>query len=173
MKNKALQARINEEILLFLGSRKSLHLATLGSDGLPFASYAPFAIDDESLCIVLSDIAVHGLNLKACPEASILIIEDEDTATELFARKRLAYHVTAQAPQPGDIEWEKAVSALEHAHGKRPRQLSELADFQVFRLTPSSGRFVTGFGRAYSLEGGSLTRAQINHLQIGHRSRVS
>ena len=150
-----------------------MHLATLGSDGLPFASYAPFAIDDESLCIVLSDIAVHGMNLKACPDASVLIIEDEDTAKELFARKRLAYHVTAQAPQPGDIEWEKAVSALEHAHGKRPRQLSELADFQVFRLTPSSGRFVTGFGRAYSLEGGSLTRAQINHLQIGHRSRVS
>ena len=150
-----------------------MHLATLGSDGLPFASYAPFAIDDESLCIVLSDIAVHGMNLKACPDASVLIIEDEDTAKELFARKRLAYHVTAQAPQPGDIEWEKAVSALEHAHGKRPRQLSELEDFQVFRLTPSSGRFVTGFGRAYSLEGGSLTRSQINHLQIGHRSRVS
>ena len=116
---------------------------------------------------------MHGLNLKACPQASILIIEDEDTATELFARKRLAYHVTAQAPQPGDIEWEKAVSALEHAHGKRPRQLSELADFQVFRLTPSYGRFVTGFGRAYSLEGKSLTRARINHLQIGHQSRAS
>jgi len=116
---------------------------------------------------------VHGLNLKAHPEASILIIEDEDTATELFARKRLAYNVTAQAPKPGDIEWEKAVDALEHAHGKRPRQLSELEDFQVFRLTPNSGRFVTGFGRAYSLEGKSLTRSRINHLQIGHRSRAS
>ena len=173
MNNKALQARINKEILLFLGSRKSLHLATIGSDGLPLASYAPFAVDEGSLCVVLSDIAVHGLNLKARPAASVLIIEDEDTATELFARKRLAYHVTAQAPQPGNIDWEKAVDALEHAHGKRPRQLSELEDFQVFRLTPSSGRFVTGFGRAYSLEGKSLTRSRINHLQIGHRSRAS
>ena len=173
MKNKALQARINEEILLFLGGRKSLHLATLGSDVLPFASYAPFAIDDESLCVVLSDIAVHGLNLKARPEASILIIEDEDTATELFARKRLAYNVIAQAPQPSDIEWEKAVKALEHAHGKRPRQLAELEDFQVFRLTPSSGRFVKGFGRAYSLVGASLTQVRINHVKIGHQSRMS
>tara|TARA_B100000683_G_C12402856_1_gene520451 strand:- start:725 stop:1042 length:318 start_codon:yes stop_codon:yes gene_type:complete len=77
----------------------------------------PFAVDKESLCVVLSDIAVHGLNLKARPAASVLIIEDEDTATELFARKRLAYHVTAQAPRPGNIDWEKAVDALEHAHG--------------------------------------------------------
>jgi putative heme iron utilization protein len=173
MKNKALEARINEEVLLFLGSRKSLHLATLGSDGLPFASYAPFAIDGESLSVILSDIAIHGLNLKARPEASILIIEDEDTATELFARKRLAYNVIAEAPKPGDIEWKKAVEALEHAHGTRPRQLSELEDFQVFRLTPSSGRFVTGFGRAYSLMGTSLTQVRINHVKIGHQSRVS
>ena len=150
-----------------------MHLATLGSDGLPFASYAPFAIDGESLSVILSDIAIHGLNLKARPEASILIIEDEDTATELFARKRLAYNVIAEAPKPGDIEWKKAVEALEHAHGMRPRQLSELEDFQVFRLTPSSGRFVTGFGRAYSLMGTSLTQVRINHVKIGHQSRVS
>lgn len=172
MKNKAMEARLKQAILSFLSSKKSLHLATLNADGSPFASYAPFAIDKDSLCVILSDIAIHGLNIKAHPEASVLIIEDEGTATELFARKRLNYSVEASIPQVGQTDWERTVRALEKRHGKRPRQLSELEDFQVFRLTPRFGRFVTGFGKAYSLEGASLTRVRINHLQIGHQVRV-
>ena len=172
MKNKAMEARLAEEILAFIDNRKSLQLATLGDDGVPFASYAPFAADANHLYVLLSDIAVHGKNLLSHPAASTLIIEDEDSAAELYARVRVNYSVTAEELQPDSPEWNAGVALLAERHGERPRKLSELADFRLFRLTPTRGRYVKGFGKAYSLAGGTLAAQQaIDHLRDGHRKR--
>ena len=96
MRNKAMETRLNAEIQAFIDSRRSLQLATLGEDSLPYASYAPFASDEDSLYVILSDMALHGLNLIAEPRASVLIIEDEDSAAELFARRRVSYQIVAE-----------------------------------------------------------------------------
>lgn len=172
MKNKAMEERLNTEIRAFIGSRRSLQLATLGEDGVPYASYAPFAFDNDSLYVILSDIAVHGVNLKREPRASVLILEDEDSAEELFARKRVGYHVRAEELAVDSVEREFAVAQLADRHGERPRKLAELADFRVFRLRPEQGRYVKGFGKAYTLEGGTLASAAINHLREGHKPRA-
>ncbi|MEM9758768.1 MAG: pyridoxamine 5'-phosphate oxidase family protein [Pseudomonadota bacterium] len=171
MKNKALQARLGEEVLSFIDSRRSLQIASLGEDGVPFASYAPFARDDDSLYVILSDIAIHGRNLKREHRASVLVIEDEDSAGELYARVRVSYKVLADALKAGSEAWENGVAILEKRLGERPRKLSELSDFCVFRLRPQAGRYVKGFGKAYTLEGGTLATATINHLREGHRPR--
>jgi putative heme iron utilization protein len=63
------------------------------------------------------------------------------------------------------------VTLLAERLGERPRNLSRLADFRLFRLKPQSGRYVKGFGKAYTLEGGTLATATINHLREGHRKR--
>lgn len=173
MKNKAMQQRLGEEIRAFIDGRRSLQLATLGEDGVPYASYAPFARDDDSLYVLLSDIAVHGRNLQREARASVLIIEDEDSAGELYARIRAAYQIAAEELPVGDQTWENGVRLMEERLGERPRKLSELADFRLFRLHPQSGRFVKGFGKAYTLEGGTLATATINHLREGHRKRAS
>ena len=172
MKNKAMEGRLNDEILAFLHSRNSLQLATLGEDGVPYASYAPVALDSDSLYVVLSEIAIHGLNLKRAPRASVLILEDEDGAEELFARRRVGYQVTAEELPLGSAQRETAITHLEGRHGERPRKLAELADFRVFRLRPERGRYVKGFGKAYTLEGGTLASAVINHLREGHKPRA-
>ncbi len=171
MKNTAMQARLGDEVRAFIDSRRSLQIASLGEDGVPFASYAPFARDDDSLYVVLSDIAVHGRNLKRDPRASVLVIEDEDNAGELYARIRVNYRVHAEALEVGSEAWERGVALMEARHGERPRNLSKLADFCVFRLVPQAGRSVKGFGKAYTLEGGTLATATINHLREGHRPR--
>ncbi|MEM1404199.1 MAG: pyridoxamine 5'-phosphate oxidase family protein [Pseudomonadota bacterium] len=171
MKNKAMEARLADEIRAFIGSRRSLQLATLGEDGVPFASYAPFAFDENNLYVLLSDIAVHGKNLLRNPGASTLIIEDEDTAEELYARVRVNYSVAAMELAVGSPGWDAAVDLLEARHGDRPRKLSQLADFRLFRLTPTRGRYVKGFGKAYSLAGGTLAAQAIDHLREGHRKR--
>ena len=172
MKNKAMEQRLNDEILEFVNSRKSLQLATLGQDNLPFASYAPFAIKGDSLYVLLSDIAVHGLNLLREPQASVLLIEDEDTAEELFARVRVNYRITAQAPSPDSPDWDEGIRCLTDRLGTRPAKLAQLADFHLFQLFPESGRYVQGFGKAYALTGGTLANAEILHLQEGHRARA-
>ena len=171
MKNKAMERRLAEEVLDFVDERRCLQLATLGEDGTPYASYAPFARDDDSFYVILSDIAIHGVNLRRRPTASVLIIEDEDDANELFARTRVGYQVDAEELPAGSETFAAGVEHLAARLGERPRNLAGLADFHLYRLTPRAGRYVKGFGKAFTLEGGTLASPTVNHLREGHRRR--
>ncbi|KKN20308.1 hypothetical protein LCGC14_0936910 [marine sediment metagenome] len=172
MNNKGLEAQISEEILSMISSRKSLMLSSLDEDGVPYASYAPFAIGDDSLYILISDIAVHGRNLKLHPDASVLIIEDEDSAAELFARLRVTYKVHAEHILVESDAWNKGIDVLAKRHGERVKSLSQMSDFNLFKLKPLGGRYVKGFGKAYQIDGGSLAGEQLSHLRDGHKKRA-
>lgn len=171
MKNEAFQARLNQEILDFIDSRRSLHLATITHEGDPYTSYAPFARGDECLYILISEIAVHALNLQANPRASVMIIEDEDSAGELFARLRVSYQMDAQLQDVESEGWKEGIKVLAQRHGERINNLSQLADFRLFKLVPRKGRYVKGFGKAFDLIGGSLAAEKISHLKDGHKKR--
>jgi putative heme iron utilization protein len=171
MKNTAMQTRLSGEVLELINARRSLQLATLCEDGSPYASYAPYAVGDDCLYVLVSDIAVHGLNLARDGRASVLVIEDEDGAGELFARIRVNYRVRAEQIAPDSKAWHDGVARLADRHGERPRKLSELADFRLFRLTPLGGRYVKGFGRAYDLAGNTLAGEVVNPKTDGHRRR--
>ncbi len=173
MKNKAMSARLSQEVLDFIGSRRSLQLASLSQDGIPYASYAPFALGDACFYIIISEIAVHALNLQANPSASVLVIEDEDSAEEVFARIRVNYSVYAELLAYDSAAWHEGISRLTQRHGDRPRQLGKHADFKLFRLAPLRGRYVKGFGKAFDLAGGPLAGEIINHLRAGHRVRAA
>lgn len=169
MKNKKLAARLSQEVLDFIETRKTLQLASLTEEGAPFASYAPFAIGENCLYVLLSDLAVHAVNLKANPKASVLIIEDEDTAGELFARVRVNYSIEAECIRHNTEAWDRGISALKARHGERISHLSQLSDFRLFKLNPTSGRFVKGFAKAYSLAGNSLAGEEMSHMTDGHK----
>jgi putative heme iron utilization protein len=171
MKNTAMEQRLNDEVRGFIDTRRSLHLASQCDDGYPYSSYAPFARDDQYLYVLLSDVAVHGGNLAREARASVLIVEDEGTSNELYARIRVGYQVQAEELDVGSPRWEHGVQCLEARHGERPRKLSALSDFRLFCLTPVTGRYVKGFGKAYTLTGDSLAGAVIDHLREGHRPR--
>lgn len=172
MKNARMETRLNDEVLDLIHGRMSLQLATLNPAGLPYASYAPFAIGDECLYVLLSDIALHAVNLRENPQASVLIIEDEDGAAELFARKRVNYSVQADLIEYGSEPWKRGMDCLAERHGERPRNLGEHTDFKMFRLTPLRGRYVKGFGKAYDLEGRTLAGESLVHLREGHKQRA-
>lgn len=171
MKNERLEQKLKDEIIGFLDSRKSLLISSITENGKPYASYAPFAIGDDCIYVMLSEIAVHATNLQINPVASVLIIEDEDTASELFARKRVNYSMSAECIQLKDERWNGGVQILAERHGERINNLSELQDFKLFKLNPTGGRYVKGFGRAYTLAGGSLAGDQVVHMRDGHKKR--
>lgn len=173
MKNTALQNRLSIDLEKLVFDRKTLQLATLTKDGMPYASYAPFALGENCLYVLISEIAVHALNLLCNPLASVLIIEDEDTAEELFARVRVNYTVKAQRIDwENTAAWEKGIAELEQRHGIRPRKLSGLRDFHLFRLEVLNGRYIKGFGQAYRFDGPSLYGEEIHHLRDGHQPRA-
>lgn len=171
MKNQKMQQRLSKEVVEFINSRKSLQLSTVSKDGRPYASYAPFALGDECLYILISEIAVHATNLQHNPKASILIIQDEDSADELFARIRVNYSVDAELIDVDSLQWHAGLAVLTSRHGERINNLSQLSDFKLFKLKPSGGRFVKGFGRAYTLAGGTLAGEIVSHMSDGHKKR--
>lgn len=172
MKNTAMESRLGTEVEGFIRRRRSLQLATIGQDGAPYASYAPFALGIDCFYVLLSEIAVHGVNLQHEPRASVLILEDEDTAEELFARVRVNYSVRAKALSYGSTAWQEALACLMARHGERPGNLSELQDFKLFRLSPTGGRYIKGFGSAYTLAGNTFSGRAIDQLREGHRPRT-
>lgn len=171
MNNKGLEKQICDEILAMVDSRKSLMLSTLDQDGLPYASYAPFARGDECLYILISEIAVHAKNLQLHPDASVLIIEDEDQAAELFARLRVQYRMRAELIAVNTPAWGEGIDTLRQRHGERIEGLSQLSDFKLFKLHPQGGRYVKGFGKAYQIEDGTLSGEGLSHLRGGHQKR--
>ena len=171
MKPSEQPPELREEVLAFIRGRRSLQLATLGEDGAPYASYAPFALGDECFYVLLSDIALHGLNLQRDPRASLLVVEDEDSARELYARIRVNYSVRAEMLAWDTAQWQEGIDCLADRHGERPRKLGKLQDFKLFRLVPTGGRYVKGFGQAYRWVGGGLAGTAIGHMTDGHKKR--
>lgn len=171
MKNKGLEQQISDEIMMMVNSRKTLMLSTLDENNHPYASYAAFAVGRDCLYVLVSDIAVHGVNLRIHPQASVLIIEDEDSAIELFARLRVTYQVEAEWIQVESDAWHVGIALLTERHGQRITNLSQLSDFRLFKLKPRGGRYVKGFGKAYQIDGGTLAGESLEHLRDGHRKR--
>jgi heme oxygenase (biliverdin-IX-beta and delta-forming) len=172
MKNEKLGNKIQQEVLGFIATRKSLQISSITPDGKPYASYAPYALGENHIYVLLSDIAQHAINLKTLPVASVLIIEDEDSAKELFARKRVSYTSEAAHIEVGSQAWKVGIESLKTRHGERIEKLSELADFHLFKLTPTGGRYVKGFGRAYNLASGRLAGELVEHMRDGHKPRL-
>mgnify|MGYP001829130935 CR=1 FL=1 len=141
----------------------SLMLATLGADGSPHASYAPFIRDaDGAFYIFVSDLSEHTGNLKRCPDVSILLIEDEQDARDPFARRRLSLRVRAAVVPRDDPEWVRLADAFQQRFGRIIEVFRGLGDFRLVQLRPTGGSFVIGFGRAFELAGEHLE--QLVHI---------
>ncbi len=171
MSKESLQARIQTEIVAFIQSRHSLQLATIDEKNEPYASYSPFAIGDDCLYVLLSEMAVHANNLQHNPQAAVMIIQDEDSSKELFARQRVNYSINAELLAYESEAWRQGIEALASRHGNRVNKLSQLDDFKLFKLKPTGGRYVKGFGKAYTLTGNSLSGNAIQHITGGHKKR--
>ncbi|MGY6038292.1 heme utilization protein HutZ [Aeromonas sp. AE23HZ002T15] len=166
-RQERLQNRLQPEIREFRDGCRTLQLATVDGEGNPNASYAPFVLQEDGYYVLISEIARHARNLQQVPKVSLMLIEDETGARELFARKRLTFDAVAEVVARDDVRWEKAIAALEGRFGEIVKGLSNLKDFVLFRLKPEQGLFVKGFGQAFRVSGDELV--DFVHLAEGHK----
>lgn len=151
------EENLQEEIRLFRQQKKTLILASQSPDNQPLASYAPFIEDDEGcFYLLLSGLASHSINLQHHQSEhstlSVLFIEDEQTARNLFARKRLNYSCTVDIWTREHPQWQEKINTLQNKFGKTIEVLAGLGDFNLYCLSPVQGHYVRGFGQAYKLE---------------------
>lgn len=167
VKQERLQGRLGPEIKEFRQERRTLQLATVDEEGRPNVSYAPFVQNQDGYFVLISEIARHARNLKSNPNVSIMMIEDEDSSKQLFARKRLTFDAAASVVERESEQWLQVVAQLKARFGEIIDGLSQLEDFVLFNMKPEKGLFVKGFGQAYQVSGDDLV--DFVHLQEGHK----
>ncbi|WP_203342773.1 heme utilization protein HutZ [Vibrio diabolicus] len=167
VKQERLQGRLGPEIKEFRHERRTLQLATVDAEGRPNVSYAPYVQNQEGYFVLISKIARHARNLLENPNVSLMMIEDEESSKQLFARKRLTFDAVANVVERDTEMWQQVVGQMKERFGEIIDGLSQLEDFVLFNLKPESGLFVKGFGQAYQVSGDDLV--DFVHLQEGHK----
>ncbi len=170
VKQERLQGRLGPEIKEFRQERRTLQLATVDEEGRPNVSYAPFVQNQEGYFVLISDIARHARNLKANPQVSLMMIEDEESSKQLYARKRLTFDAQASVVERETELWTQVIGQMQERFGEIIDGLSQLQDFSLFNLKAENGLFVKGFGQAYQVSGDDLV--DFVHLQEGHKKSV-
>lgn len=140
--------KVNE----LLAQNKSVILATVNQEGVPNASYAPYARIGNKFHILVSFMAVHTKNLRDAQRASAMFIEDENMAKQIFARDRLTLDVLCKQVERNTAAWISGLASLTEAHGKIVDVLTAMEDFIMIELTPHKGAYVNGFGSAYNVD---------------------
>lgn len=143
-----------------LASQQTLLLSTASASCVPDLSYAPF-VRDQTGCfyIFVSELAGHTANLLNNPQASAMFIRPESETHNLFARERAVFHCTVKELGRDEAIYATQLLALQDKFGEVVSVLRSLSDFHLFALCPESGRYVAGFGRAYTInvEDGTLS----------------
>lgn len=135
---------------------QSVMLSTLGEDGNPHIGYTPFVFDGRDIIVFVSQLSLHTRDLLANGRVSAMLIDDEKSSSQIFARTRVSYLCQAKAVDRDDQAFAATLDLLESRQGKMIGVLRQLPDFVLFRLQPQSGQFVMGFGQAYRLAGDNL-----------------
>ncbi|KIP76598.1 HugZ protein [Vibrio harveyi] len=167
VKQERLQGRLGPEIKEFRQERRTIQLATVDAEGRPNVSYAPYVQNQEGYFVLISQIARHARNLLENPNVSLMMIEDEDSSKQLFARKRLTFDAVATVVERDTEMWQQVVGQMRDRFGEIIDGLSQLEDFVLFNLKAEQGLFVKGFGQAYQVSGDDLV--DFVHLQEGHK----
>jgi putative heme iron utilization protein len=153
---------VQEEFAELRESLKTLQLATLGSDGQPCASYAPYVRLERQYYLYLSELAKHTINLTTNGSVGLLLIESEENSRNLFARRRIVLQGDARTIERDSPLFTQVIARFERQFGGIIKVIEPLQDFHLFEITPVSGRFVRGFAEAFELSGPGLN--EIRHI---------
>lgn len=129
-------------------------VAALGTlhDGAPNLAMVAFITDDDfsGFYIHVSRLGKHTRDMETDPHVSLLIAQTDDGRADPQTLARLSLNGTAGMLPRTDPHYPQ----VKHAYLTRfpeAEQLFSLGDFNLWRISPKSGRFVAGFAQAYNI----------------------
>lgn len=155
MSDKALDT-IKQSRDRLLRTARTLHMAVWYEDdnGTHLEQgQAPFIRDGKHIYIYASELSAHIRGILAGGTASFLLIEDEASAQNIWARKRIKFSANITEISRKDADFSIICDNIADAHGNVMSLIREFSDFHLFQITPKQGVLVTGFAAAYQLEG--------------------
>jgi putative heme iron utilization protein len=120
-----------------------------GEPNLAMIAYS-FANDFSAFYIHVSRLGRHTRDMEHNPHVSLLITETDDQRLDPQTLARLAIQGMAELLSRNAADY----AHVKHVYCKRfpeSEALFTLGDFNLWRITPKSGRYVAGFARAFNL----------------------
>jgi putative heme iron utilization protein len=141
-----------KEMVPFLQNIQSVLLSTVDADCEPFVSYSPYVEDEMGNFYVFISTAVkHSHNINATGKAHIMFLEDENVTDHIYARRRMYFKAEAEAFEVNDEREEKIHDLFKTRFGDKVSFFSMMKDSRFYKLTPTDGNFVLGFGAAFKI----------------------
>jgi heme iron utilization protein len=136
-------------------------LGTLHEDELNLAMVAyAYAENFSAFYIHVSKLGKHTRDMETDPRASLLIVERDDQRADPQTLARVALQGTAEVLLR-DAPVYALIKDLYLSRFPEAEPIFSLRDFNIWKITPRSGRFVAGFAQAFNLVPDHLKKASI------------
>jgi putative heme iron utilization protein len=146
------QEQHNQNYQQLVKEQQTLLLSTVSAEGKPECSYTPYIKDlNGTFFIFVSALAKHTQNMQENELVSILFIQNEQDAKNLFARKRAIFDCSISQIKPEYDDYDRLLDKMTVERGETVKMLRSLPDFYLLQLTPLSGRYIAGFGQAFKI----------------------
>jgi putative heme iron utilization protein len=140
----------------FLREHRQAVLAVSANDE-PFTAMTAYVAEPalHSALIYLSNLSPHKRILLNNPKCSLLIAEPDDGRAEVMSLARVTLQGTAAKIDKDTPDYAEA-KALYLAALPASELMFGLPDFDLIRITFTSGRYIAGFGRAFPFAAADL-----------------
>ena len=140
------------ELSSFTENIQSVNLSTVSKEGEPFASYSPFVEDKEgNIYIFISTAVAHSHNMNHNSKAHIMFLEDESVSEHIYARRRMYFKAHASKFEKNDEREKNIHNLFKEKFKDKVSFFSMMKDSRFYKLIPSEGNLVLGFGAAYKI----------------------
>ncbi len=147
------QEQANQKYKKLVQDLQTLLLSTVSIQGEPECSYAPYVRDEQGLFyIFVSELASHAQNMLQTQRASIMFIQNEKNANNIFARERVIFNCSINEIQKQDEKYPVFLDKMSDELGETMSLLRGLPDFHLLQLSPTKGRYIAGFGQAFNID---------------------
>jgi putative heme iron utilization protein len=150
-----------EEARTIAASTSTGTLASLTSDGDPWASFVTYGLLDGAPVLCVSHMAEHGRNLAGDPRASIAIVAPT-TDPDPLASGRVTLAGVVQQPTGGEFA---AAREAHMAAVPAAKYYIDYSDFSLWVLRVQRVRWVGGYGRMDSATGEAYAAAAPDPIQ--------
>ena len=106
--------------------------------------------DFSAFYVHVSELGKHTADMHKDPHVSLLLTETDDLRPDPQTLMRVSIQGVAAVVPRSNPDYSR-VRGLYLECFPEAEQLFHLGDFNLWKITPRSGRFVAGFGRAFNL----------------------
>ena len=139
-----------------IAAAKTVLMAAAGEAGMPEMGVTPFVRHNGAIHIYPSRLSAHVRAMLDGRKGAFLIVEDEMSAQNIWARKRLKINADLIEIDRQEDEFDEVCALFEDRHGPTMGLIRDFSDFHLLRLRPRDSVMVLGFAQAFRLSGPDL-----------------